>query len=97
MLLQTVRGRRRLLCSICSGSTEWKARETIASLSRLPLSRVDLAQSLRTAEIKAVPQMPYIDCVAAALAALRQSVSVTSDRDFEKLKRRFPILGLSRP
>jgi predicted nucleic acid-binding protein len=75
------------------------ARRTIANLSRLPLELVpvDLSQALKAGEIKALHKIPYVDCIAAALAAERQATLVTSDRDFEKLGRRFPILWIDRP
>jgi predicted nucleic acid-binding protein len=78
---------------------EEKARQTLASLLRLHLRivPVDLDQALKAGEIKAVHKIPYVDCVAAALATLRQATLVTSDRDFEKLGRHFPILWITRP
>jgi predicted nucleic acid-binding protein len=78
---------------------EQKARETIANLSRLPIQIVvvDFFQALQAGELKALHKIPYVDCVAAALAILHQAVLVTSDRDFEKLGRHFPILWIARP
>ena len=78
---------------------EEKARQTVASLSRLPLELVpvDLPQSLKAGEIKARHKIPYVDSIAAALALLRQATLVTSDRDFEKLGRRISVLWLARP
>jgi predicted nucleic acid-binding protein len=75
---------------------EEKARRTIGNLSRLPLNLVpvDLPQVLNAGEIKAVHKIPYVDCLAAALAEIRQAVLVTSDRDFEKLGRRVQVLWL---
>jgi len=77
---------------------EEKARRTIGNLSRLPLDLlvVDLPQVLKAGEIKAVHKIPYVDCLAAALAEIRQAVLVTSDRDFEKLGRRVEVLWLVR-
>ena len=77
---------------------EETARRTIANLSRLPLRiiPVDLSQALKASEIKAVHKIPYVDCVAAALAVLQEATLVTSDRDFEKLGRQFPILWIAR-
>ena len=77
---------------------EDKARRTIAELSGLPLQivPVDLPQALKAGEIKAVHKIPYVDSVAAALAVLRHATLVTSDRDFEKLGRHFPILWIAR-
>lgn len=78
---------------------EEKARQTMANLSRLPLDLVpvDLPQVFKASEIKAVHKIPYVDCLAAALAEMRQAVLVTSDRDFEKLGRRVQVLWLLRP
>jgi len=77
---------------------EETARRTIANLSRLPLRiiPVDLSQALKASEIKAVHKIPYVDCVAAALAVLQEATLVTSDRGFEKLGRHFPILWIAR-
>jgi predicted nucleic acid-binding protein len=77
---------------------EESARRTIATLSRLPLQilPVDLPQALKAGELKAVHKIPYVDCLAAALALLQQATLVTADRDFEKLGRQFPILWISR-
>src|SRR6267142_2823331 len=55
---------------------EESARRTLADLSRLPLEviPVDLPQVLKAAELKTRHKIPYVDCVAAALAVLRQAV-----------------------
>jgi predicted nucleic acid-binding protein len=78
---------------------EEKANRTLSQISRLPLEivPVDLAIALKAGQIKAVHKIPYVDSVAAALAVLRQATLVTSDRDFEKLGRHFPILWIARP
>jgi predicted nucleic acid-binding protein len=75
-----------------------KAHHTIGSLSRLPMDlvAVDVAQALKAGEIKAVHKIPYVDCLAAALAEILQAILVTSDRDFEKLGRRVQVLWLTR-
>jgi predicted nucleic acid-binding protein len=57
---------------------------------------VDLEQSLKAGEIKARHKLPYVDCIAASLAMLRKATLVTSDDDFAKLGRHFPILWLQR-
>lgn len=76
---------------------EERARETVASFSRLPIQivQVDLPQALKAGELKARHKIPYVDCVAAALALQQHATLVTSDRDFEKLGRHFPVLWLS--
>jgi predicted nucleic acid-binding protein len=77
---------------------EEKARGTMARLSRLPVEivPVDSRHALRAGEVKAVHNIPYVDCLAAALAILRQAVLVTSDRDFEKLGHQFPVFWIGR-
>jgi predicted nucleic acid-binding protein len=78
---------------------EQSARETLADLSRLPIRvvPVDLPQAVKAGEIKALHGIPYVDCMAASLAALNEATLVTADHDFEKLGRHFPILWLTRP
>jgi predicted nucleic acid-binding protein len=78
---------------------EESARQTLADLLQLPLriAPVDVAQVLKAGELKSIHKIPYVDCLAAALATLQQATLVTSDRDFEKLGRHFPILWISRP
>jgi predicted nucleic acid-binding protein len=77
---------------------EQVARETIASLSRLPIEivPVESPQAEKAAELKAVHHIPYVDCLAAALALQHRATLVSSDRDFEKLGRQFPLLWLPR-
>ncbi|MGD0760506.1 MAG: type II toxin-antitoxin system VapC family toxin [Candidatus Sulfotelmatobacter sp.] len=78
---------------------EQTARDTMADLSRLPIRvvSVDLPQVLKAGELKALHKIPYVDCMAAALAVEQRATLVTSDRDFEKLGRQFPILWNPRP
>lgn len=77
---------------------EQTARSTTAKLARLPLELVpvDLDQALKAAELKAVHKIPFVDCIAAALALRQQATLVTSDHDFEKLGRHFPVLWIGR-
>lgn len=77
---------------------EQSAREALDDLSRLPIRIVplDLTQALRAGEIKALHKIPYVDCLAAALAILQQATLVTSDHDFDKLGRHFPVLWIAR-
>jgi ribonuclease VapC len=77
---------------------EEKARNTMIGLARLPIDLVpvDLAQAVKAAEIKATHKIPYVDCLAAALAETSAATLVTSDRDFEKLGRRIPLLWIAR-
>ena len=78
---------------------EESARKTMADLSRLPIQivPVDISQVLKAGELKALHKIPYVDCLAAALSTLNQATLVTSDRDFEKLGRHFPVLWIPRP
>lgn len=78
---------------------EESARQTLAKLSRLPVQiiPVDLSLALRAGQLKALHNIPYVDCIAAALAIEQNSTLVTADRHFEKLGRHFPILWLARP
>jgi predicted nucleic acid-binding protein len=77
---------------------EESARQTLADFMQLPIRivPVDVPQVLKAGELKAVHKIPYVDCLAAALATLNQATLVTSDRDFEKLGRHFPILWIAR-
>ena len=77
---------------------EQLARETLADFSQLQIRvvPVDLPQAFKAGEIKAQHGIPYVDCIAASLAALNQATLVTTDHDFEKLGRHFPILWLAR-
>ena len=77
---------------------EESARQTLADLLQLPIRivPVDVPQVLKAGELKAVHKIPYVDSLAAALAILSQATLVTSDRDFEKLGRHFPVLWIAR-
>jgi ribonuclease VapC len=74
------------------------ARTAMARLSRLPIEivPVEQEQALKAGEIKARHKLSFVDCVAAALAELRNSILVTADRDFQKLGRRIQVLWLAR-
>jgi len=78
---------------------EERARQAVANLSRLPMQiiPVDLPQTLRAGQLKALHNIPYVDCIAAALAMEQNTTLVTTDHHFEKLGRNFPILWLTRP
>src|ERR1039457_5979977 len=75
---------------------EESARQTMADLLRLPIRVVSVVvpQVLKAGELKVAHKIPYADCLAAALATLNQATLVTSDRDFEKLGRPFPVLWI---
>jgi predicted nucleic acid-binding protein len=78
--------------------SEERARKTIDGFSRLPIRivAVDLPQAIKAGELKALHKIPYVDCIAAALALQHRATLVTADRDFERLGRNFPVLWLSR-
>ena len=77
---------------------EEAARTAMARLSRLPIEivPVEQGQALKAGEIKALHRLSFVDCVAAALAELRNSILVTADRDFQKVGRRIQVLWLAR-
>jgi predicted nucleic acid-binding protein len=77
---------------------EQSARDTLDDLSLLPIQvlPVDSPLALKAGELKALHHIPYVGCLAAALAQRHQATLVTSDTDFEKLGRHFPILWLER-
>ena len=74
------------------------ARRAIAYLSELPIQvlPVDAAQVLKAGEFRALHHVPYVDSLAAALSLIHNATLVTSDRDFEKLGRNFPVLWIER-
>lgn len=78
---------------------EEAAQSQLANLTRLSLELVpvDLAQVVLASELKVRHKIPYVDCIAAALAIQHDAILVTSDRDFEKLGRRVDVLWLKRP
>jgi predicted nucleic acid-binding protein len=80
------------------GHGEESAKRVVSDLSRLPIELipVDLSQVLKAGEFRAIHKIPYVDCIAAALAKLREATLVTSDRDFEKLGRQFRISWITR-
>jgi uncharacterized protein len=84
--------------SIWQHHGEETARREIARMSRLPIEVVDVdqEQALKAGEIKALHKLSFVDCVAAALTELRNSILVTADRDFQKLGRRIQVLWLAR-
>ena len=79
--------------------SEDRARQTLDGFSRLPIQivPVDLSQAIKAGELKALHKIPYVDCIAAAVALQYRATLVTADRDFEKLGRHFPVLWIARP
>jgi predicted nucleic acid-binding protein len=78
---------------------EEQARQTLDDISHLPIQivPVDLPQALGAGKLKALHKIPYVDCIAAALALQHHATLVTADHDFEKLGRHFPVLWIARP
>jgi predicted nucleic acid-binding protein len=74
------------------------AHRALNYLSNLPIQvlAVDSAQVLKATELRALHHIPYVDCLAAALASIHHATLVTSDRDFEKLGRNFAISWIER-
>jgi predicted nucleic acid-binding protein len=70
------------------------AYKILQDVAQLPIQVVaaDQVLALAAAELRAQFKLPYIDCFAAALAAQCKATLLTSDSDFAKLPRRFPIL-----
>ena len=109
LLLQASRSEVLLLISVLNfGETFYwvwrergreKANNTADDLLKLPLQvvPVDLAQALKARELKATHKIPFVDCIAAALCIIKKATLVTSDRDFEKLGRKFPVHWIARP
>ena len=77
---------------------EEAARTAMARLSRLPIEivPVEQEQALKAGEVKVLHKLSFVDCVAAALAELRNSILVTADRDFQKVGCRIQVLWLAR-
>jgi predicted nucleic acid-binding protein len=77
---------------------EEKALSTFGDLQSLPMQTVpvDLNQALKAGEIKTTHNLPFLYCLTAALAELREGVLVTGDRDFEKLERSVHLHWLGR-
>lgn len=77
---------------------EERARQTLDGFPRLPIQiiPVDLPQAIKAGQLKALHKIPYVDCIAAALALQHRATLVTADRDFERLGRHFPLAWLPR-
>ena len=77
---------------------EQGAQQTLNDLALMPIQivPVDLGQALRAGELKARHRMPFVDCIAAALALERGATLVTADRDFERLGRSLAVIWVRR-
>ena len=78
------------------GQGETRARQTAIAISKLPIdvSPVLPDDAFDAARLKAIHKLPYADSFAAALALREHATLVTSDPDFEKLGKQFPIVWL---
>lgn len=77
---------------------EEEARRAVMRISRLPINiiSVDLALALKAGEMKVRHKMAYADSIAAALTTIQSATLVTSDHDFDKLGKHFPVLWIAR-
>lgn len=73
-----------------------RAHTTISAIRSLPINVLDatLSRCLQAAEIKNQYKLYYVDSFAAALATEHKATLVTSDSDFRRLGRSFPVLWL---
>jgi|SRR5579875_1294523 predicted nucleic acid-binding protein len=77
----------------------WRARgekfahDKIKAIAQLPIEvvGVDMELAQLAARLKALHNLPYADCFAAALAENRRARLITSDKDFEVLGGRLKI------
>ncbi len=99
-----VEGKRQLLMSVVNWGevcySTWRAqgpgvaRKVLEDIAQLPLEIVDadLELTRRASELRAEHKLPYTDCFAAALAAVRKASLATSDKDFARVEKKLPIL-----
>jgi len=106
MLAEGVAGKAELFMSVVNWGevyySTWRthgrdaARRAVAEISQLPIEVVNADSDLTkvAAELRAIHNLPYADCFAAALAKIRESQLATSDQDFAKVKSEIEILFL---
>ncbi len=99
-----VEGKRQLLMSVVNWGevcySTWRAhgpgvaRKVLEDIAQLPLEIVDadLELTRRASELRAEHKLPYTDCFAAALAAVRKASLATSDKDFACVEKKLDIL-----
>lgn len=104
LLAKAVEARRALAMSVVNWGevyySIWRRRGERAAeaklqeIAQLPLEIVGVGQDLArvAGRFKAERNLPYADCFAAALAATRKAILVTSDKDFERLGTAVKIL-----
>lgn len=73
--------------SVWRARGEKAANETIREIAQLPIEivGVDMELTQLAATLKAEHNLPYADCLAAALAQTKNATLVTSDKDFKLL------------
>ncbi len=99
-----VEGKRQLLMSVVNWGevyySTWRAhgpgvaQKVLEDIAQLPLEIVDadLELTRHAAQLRAEHKLPYTDCFAAALAAVRKASLATSDKDFARVEKKLPIL-----
>jgi predicted nucleic acid-binding protein len=72
------------------------ARHLLAQIAQLPIHLIpaDLELTRHAAEFKANFNLPYVDAIAAALAADRRAALATSDKDFAHVEKKLDILWM---
>jgi len=80
--------------SIWRAHGEKQAKAKLQEIAQLPVAIVDVDGEFGklAATLKAVYNLPYADCFAAALAQSRKATLVTSDHDFERAGAALKIL-----
>ena len=102
-----VEGKRQLLMSVVNWGevyySTWRAhgpgvaRKVLEDIAQLPLEIVDadLELTRHAAQLRAEHKLPYTDCFAAALAAVRKASLTTSDRDFAHVEKKLDFLWIT--
>ncbi len=80
--------------SVWRARGEKEVREKLKEIAQLPLEIVGVEMELAqlAATLKAEHNLPYVDCFAGALAQARKADLVTTDKDFERLRRLVRII-----
>jgi predicted nucleic acid-binding protein len=106
LLKEAQRGRDRVLmsavnygevyCLILREYGPEQALATVHAVSPLPIEVLDATtqRAFRAADLKTKHKLHYVDAFAAALAMEHKATLVTSDSDFRKLGRAFPVVWL---
>jgi len=106
LLKEAMRGRARVLMSAVNYGEVYgtilreygpeQALTAVHAVSPLPIEMMDTTpqRACKAADIKARHKLYYVDSFAAALAIEHKATLVTSDSDFRKLGRGFPVVWL---